>query len=87
MWDMIVPYFTALQDKADKLGVRLVDAFLNAGVSRSTYHRNLNQDTELRFNTAQLVEKQIEIIAASNEAKRLVRERDNANQEGASHQG
>lgn len=77
VWDMIKPYFTLLQEKADKLGVRLLDAFLMSGVSRSTYYRNFNQDTELRFSTTQTVEKYIEIIAAKNAAKKRINEREN----------
>lgn len=55
----IQSYWDQLHIKANKLRVDLLTAFLRAGISDSTFYRNRKGDNELKFKTAEKVEKHI----------------------------
>ena len=48
-------YLEILQRKSEELGVTLFDAFKWKDISDSTYYRTINGTTELRYDTARLV--------------------------------
>jgi len=45
-------YLEYLEDEAESRDVPLLKAFKLAGVPTSTYYRNINNETELRYSTA-----------------------------------
>jgi hypothetical protein len=57
-------YLELLQEKSQRLGVSLLDAFKWKDISSSTYYRTLNGTTELRYETARLVNKSLEELHA-----------------------
>ena len=45
-------YLDQLRKKSDTKGIKLLDAFKQAGVPTSTYYRAINEMNELRYGTA-----------------------------------
>lgn len=57
-------YLELLQEKSQRLNVSLLDAFKWKDIASSTYYRTLNGTTELRYETARLVNKSLEELHA-----------------------
>jgi hypothetical protein len=71
-------YLEILQEKSDALDVKLIDAFKWKDIAITTYYRTIKGQTELRYETARLVNKALEEI----HALRKHREEIKANQNG-----
>ena len=57
-------YLEILQEKSQRFGIPLLDAFKWKDISGSTYYRTINGTTELRYETARLVNKSLEELHA-----------------------
>jgi predicted transcriptional regulator len=55
MSNRLQSYLEILQFKSEELGVSLLDAFKWKDIADSTYYRTMKGDTELRYETARLV--------------------------------
>jgi predicted transcriptional regulator len=62
-------YLDTIKDKADEVGVHLFTAFQQANIPSSTYYRTINQQTELRYETAIKVLDAIEELHAIQQAR------------------
>jgi len=59
MTKRIESYLETLQRKSEELNVSLADAFAWKDIANSTYYRTINGTTELRYETARLVNKSL----------------------------
>lgn len=66
-------YLAILYAESDRLNVNLRQAFNRAGVSDSTYYRNINEVTELRHDTALRVWIAIHDIWAIEYGRKIVK--------------
>jgi hypothetical protein len=57
-------YLEILQEKSERLQVSLLDAFKWKDIAPSTYYRTIHGTTELRYETARLVNKALEELHA-----------------------
>lgn len=63
---MLLSYMDQLAAVANRKGVKLLDAFLAAGVADSTFYRCKAGRNELRLQTAQKVLQHIDHLAAAD---------------------
>jgi predicted transcriptional regulator len=63
-------YLQTLEEKAEAYDVPLLTAFKSADIPTSTYYRTINAQTELRYDTARKVMKNLEKLHALQEARK-----------------
>jgi predicted transcriptional regulator len=68
-------YLEILQEKSQRLGVTLLDAFKWKDIPSSTYYRTIKGTTELRYETARLVNKAIEELHALRKHREELKEK------------
>jgi hypothetical protein len=56
---VMISYLDQLQTNADRVGLRLLDAFKDAGVSDSTFYRARQRNGDIRLAVAKKVEEKI----------------------------
>lgn len=67
-------YLEILQEKSESLGVSLFDAFKWKDIADSTYYRTIKGDTELRYETARVVNKSLEELHALRKHRETLKE-------------
>lgn len=63
-------YLQTIKDKAKAYDVPLLTAFKSADIPTSTYYRTINAKTELRYDTARKVIKNLEKLHSLQEARK-----------------
>jgi predicted transcriptional regulator len=67
-------YLEQLKEMSAETGVELLHAFKNASIPTSTFYRSINNVTELRYETARKVMKELEKLHALQQARHHTRE-------------
>lgn len=74
MSNRLESYLEILQRKSEELEVSLFDAFKWKDISDSTYYRTINNTTEMRYDTARLVNHALHELHALREHRAKLKE-------------